>query len=124
MVLDMVFQLTFARKRLYQSLREAGDTPDTANLRLLAIIRWWSVRATVAWMAVGHMALLVRSVLPESAPSSLTWWLTVVFSIGLFMGTASALRLVTLALNDELQKFLSTERDPADMIDSPIHQGR
>ena len=124
MVLDMVFQLTFARKRLYQSLREAGDTPDTANLRLLAIIRWWSVRATVAWMAVGHMALLVRSVLPESAPSSLTWWLTVVFTIGLFMGTASALRLVTLALNDELQKYLSTERSPVDMIDSPIHQGR
>ena len=120
----MVFQLTFARRRLYQTLREAGDTPDTANLRLLAIIRWWSVRATVAWMAIGHLALLVRSLLPETAAPSLTWWLTVGFTIGLFLGTASALRLVTLALNDELQKYLSTERSPVDMIDSPIHQGR
>lgn len=101
----MVFQLTFARRRLYQTLREAGDTPDTANLRLLAIIRWWSVRATVAWMAIGHLALLVRSLLPETAAPSLTWWLTVGFTIGLFLGTASALRLVTLPA-----KYITTER--------------
>jgi hypothetical protein len=123
-VLDMVFQLTLARRRLYQSLREAGDSPDTANLRLLSIIRWWSVRSTAGWLAIGHLALLVRSLLPETSSPELTWWSTGVFTLGLIMGTTSAMRLVTLSRNDELQAFLQTERSSADMIDGPIHQGR
>jgi len=120
----MVFQLTFARRRLYWTFREAGDAPDVANLRLLSIIRWWSVRATVGWMAFGHVALLVRSLLPEGSAPMLMWWLTVSFALGLCLGTAAALRLITLALSDDLHDYLSAERDATEMIDRPLHQGR
>lgn len=53
-LLDMVFQLTVARRRLFQTFREAGDSPDVANLRLLSIIRWWSVRSTIGWFVFAH----------------------------------------------------------------------
>lgn len=123
-VLDMVFQLTVARRRLFQTFREAGDSPDVANLRLLSIIRWWSVRSTIGWFVFAHAALLVHFILPQAQYPSASWWMTVLFTLGLCLGTASALRLVTLSLNDELHDYLSAEREPGEMIDSPLHQGR
>jgi hypothetical protein len=123
-LLDVVFQMTFARRRIYQALRQTGETPDNANKRLLSIISWWSVRSTVGWLIVAFVAFIARQFIQQTHFPSIIWWLNVGYTVCMCMGTAAALRLVTLSLNDDLRVYLNSNRNLDEMSDSPIQQGR
>lgn len=116
--MDAVFQVTAARMRLYWMLRNCGDTPDRANLHLLSIIQWWSKRAPVGWLLIAVLGYLIKS--QSEAHPLIMWWSTVVFTLALLMATASALRLMTLAQDEQLRSYLQQARSSEDMIDGPI----
>lgn len=119
-LLDVIGQLNFARARLYWHFRECGDSPDFANLRLIAIIRWWSLRAPLFWAAVSASAMAM-----EHGAEALSWTLiafafNVLFVFALAMTTAAALRLVSIGRSTELERYLLAEREVSEMIDSYI----
>lgn len=117
-----MFQVDAARRRLYASMRTFGEAPDSANLRILAIIRWWSMRSTIGWLVIAHSFLLMRLVLQEAAPQSATvWWLTILYTTGIFMGTAAGIRLIPLTNDDKVQAYLTEYREVNEMVDGHIH---
>ena len=104
--------------RLYWMFRDRGDTPDQSNLHLLAIIQWWSKRTPVGWLLIAVLGYFVKN--QSEAYPLIMWWSTVAFTFALLMATASALRLMSIAQDEQLRSYLLRERAPDDMIDGPI----
>lgn len=112
--------MSIARVTLYNHLRSTGDSPDEANLKLLGIIKWWSLRSTGGWAAMALCAFAAGRIAQWASSSMAEFVFKVAFALSIAMMTTAALRLVGLGRRADIERYLTERRDLADMIDGPI----
>lgn len=120
MLLDVIGQIGFARARLYEHLRSTGFSPDEVNLKLLGIIKWWSLRSTCGWAALSVGAFAADRIAQWASWSMAEFVFKVVFAFSVAMTTAAAIRLVGLGRRTDIERYLTTNRDIHEMIDGHI----
>lgn len=116
----MIGQIGVARARLYEHLRSSGFSPDEANLKLLGIIRWWSLRSTAGWALIAIVAFAADRVAQWASWSMADFVFKVVFAVSIAMTTTAAVRLVGLGRRRDIERYLMTTRDLTEMIDGHI----
>lgn len=119
-MLDVVGQMGVARARLYEHLRSAGFTPDESNLKLLGIIRWWSLRSTAGWALLAIVTYAADRVAQWAAWSMADFVFKVAFAVSIALTTTAAVRLVGLGRRRDIERYLTTKRDLTEMIDGHI----
>lgn len=93
-ILDLIFMVQAARKRLYLELRGECAEPDEANRSLLGVVGFWANLSPLLWLAAASVGYVAKSV-----------------------AGALSMRLVG---NEELRTHLLTPRPVAEQADESL----
>lgn len=94
-ILDMVLLVTAARRQMFSSLiGEFGLSEEQAWQQYRRVLRWWSLKVTLAYASVGVIFRLLAEIFEKESTAGFA--LGVGMTICLVMAAASAVRNIPL----------------------------